>query len=70
MEITYQGSINWGKGGLRQDSEPLQWEDYQFGANIGWKIGKSLGIFAEGEYTKFWDTKIFNTSFGINYTFR
>ena len=69
-DFSYLNRDNWGKGGLREDAEPLQWEDYQFGANIGWKIGKSFGIFAEGEYTKFWDTKIFNTSFGINYTFR
>jgi len=68
--FSYLNRENWGKGGLRQDAQPLQWEDYQFGANFGFRITKSIGIFAEGEYTKFWDTKIFNTSFGINYTFR
>ena len=61
---------NWGKGGLVKDSEPEQWEDYQAGINFGWKVGKNLGIFIDGEYTKFWDTKIFNSTFGINYTFR
>ena len=68
--FSYLNRENWGKGGLRQDAQPLQWEDYQFGANFGFRITKSIGIFAEGEYTKFWDTRIFNTSFGINYTFR
>lgn len=68
--FSYLNRENWGKGGLRQDAQPLQWEDYQFGANFGFRITKNIGIFAEGEYTKFWDTKIFNTSFGINYTFR
>ena len=68
--FSYLNRENWGKGGLRKDAEPLQWSDYQFGANFGYKITKSIGIFAEGEYTKFWDTRIFNTSFGINYTFR
>ena len=68
--LSYLNRENWGKGGLREDAQPLQWEDYQFGANFGFRITKSIGIFAEGEYTKFWDTKIFNTSFGINYTFR
>lgn len=68
--FSYLNRENWGKGGLREDAAPLQWEDYQFGANFGFRITKNIGIFAEGEYTKFWDTKIFNTSFGINYTFR
>ena len=37
---------------------------------MGWKISKNFGVFVDGEYTKFWDTRIFNTSFGINYTFK
>ena len=36
------------------------------GAIIGLKL-KRFGIFIEGEYTKFWDTKIYNSSIGINY---
>ena len=39
-------------------------------ANFGWKITKSLGIFADTEYTRMWDSKMFITSFGLNYTFR
>ena len=47
-----------------------QWEDYSAGVNFGWKIGKNLGVFAEGEYSKMWDSEIFNTSIGLNYTFK
>ena len=69
-DFSYLNRNNWGKGGLIQDAEGEQWEDYQFGINFGWKIGKNLGVFAEGEYNKMWDTKFFNSTFGINYTFR
>jgi hypothetical protein len=37
---------------------------------FGWKVTKSLGIFIEGEYTKFWDSKIYQTNFGINLTLK
>jgi hypothetical protein len=47
-----------------------QWTDYQGGLILGWRVGRSLGIFAEGEYTKAWDRELFRTSFGLNYTFR
>ena len=58
---------NWGLGGLRQDAEGEQWEDYQLGVSFGWKISKSIGVFVEGEYTKFWDSKIYNSSIGLNF---
>ena len=32
--------------------------------------GKSVGVFLEGEYAKLWDSKLFNSSVGINYTFK
>ena len=69
-DFSYLNRNNWGKGGLVQDAEPEQWEDYQFGVNFGWKIGKNLGVFVEGEYNKMWDTKFYNSTFGINYTFK
>ena len=69
-DFSYLNRNNWGKGGLRQDAEPEQWVDYQVGINFGWKVGKNIGIFAEGEYNKMWDTKFFNSTFGINYTFK
>ena len=69
-DFSYLNRNNWGKGGLKPDSELEQWVDYQVGLNFGWKVGKNIGIFAEGEYNKMWDTKFFNSTFGINYTFK
>tara|TARA_Y100000592_G_C5453910_1_gene310298 strand:- start:296 stop:1549 length:1254 start_codon:yes stop_codon:yes gene_type:complete len=64
--FSYLNRNNWGLGGLRQDSELEQWDDYQFGLILGWNLTKKLGIFVEGEYTKFWDTEIFNSTVGLN----
>ena len=47
-----------------------QWEDYQGGLVFGWKLSKSIGIFFEGEYTKFWDSEIYNSSVGLNITLK
>jgi hypothetical protein len=69
-EFSYLNRNNWGAGGLIQDSEPEQWDDYQAGLMFGWKVGKVLGVFIEGEYTKFWDSEIYNTNFGVNLTFK
>ena len=69
-DFTYLNRNNWGKGGLREDSELQQWDDYQAGVIFGWKLSKTIGIFAEAEYTKFWDSEIYNSSVGINFTFR
>jgi len=67
---SYLNRNNWGKGGLIEDSTLEQWSDYSFGANFGWKVNKNLGVFIEGEYAKMWDSELFNTSFGLNYTIR
>lgn len=69
-QCSYLNRNNWGKGGLIEDSQFEQWSDYSFGANLGWKVGKHLGVFIEGEYAKMWDSELFNTSFGLNYTFK
>ena len=69
-DFNYLNRNNWGKGGLIEDSEPEQWDDYQAGIMFGWKVGKMLGVFIEGEYTKFWDSEIYNTNFGINITMK
>ena len=61
---------NWGLGGLKEDSELEQWEDFQAGINFGWKLNRSIGVFFEGEYTKFWDSRIYNGSVGFNITLR
>jgi len=67
---TYLNRNNWGIGGLKTDAEPEQWIDYSFGASLGWKVGKNFGVFMEGEFTKMWDSKLFQTTFGINYTIK
>ena len=64
------GWSNHGHDGMHAMSEGDQWDDYQAGLMFGWKVTKSIGIFIEGEYTKFWDSEIFNSNFGINITFR
>jgi len=69
-EFSYLNRNNWGRGGLRQNAELEQWTDYSFGASLGTKIGKNLGIFIEGEYSKMWDSKLYQTTFGLNYTFK
>ena len=68
--FSYLNRNNWGKGGLKQDSKPEQWKDYSAGVSFGWKISNHLGVFAEGEYAKMWDSKLFQTTFGLNYTFK
>ena len=47
-----------------------QWSDYQAGLVFGVKVSKAIGLFIEGEYTKFWESEMFNSNFGINFTFR
>ena len=65
-EFSYLNRDNWGLGGLIQDSKHKQWSDVQAGTIMGWKINKKLGVFIEAEYTQFWDSEIYQTSFGLN----
>jgi len=44
-----------------------QWVDYSGGLIFGWKITKSLGVFAEGTYNKYWNRKWHNFSVGANF---
>ena len=69
-EFSYLNRNNWGKGGLILNNELEQWSDYSAGLSFGTKIGKNLGIFIEGEYSKMWDSKLYQTTFGLNYTFK
>ena len=57
-DFSYLHRDNWGKGGHNNLLEGKQWSDYNFGANLGWKVGKNLGIFVEGEYSKMWDSQL------------
>ena len=69
-KFSYLNRNNWGKGGLILDNELEQWNDYSAGINFGWKVGKHLGVFVEGEYSKMWDSELFQSTVGINYTFK
>ncbi len=69
-DFSYLHRNSWGKGGHNDLLAGEQWDDYQAGLMFGWKVTKSIGIFIEGEYTKFWDSEIFNSNFGINITFK
>ncbi len=41
--------------------------DYNGGLIFGYKLDKSLGVFAEGKYNKYWNRKWHDFSIGINY---
>ena len=69
-EFSYLNRNNWGKGGLILDNDLEQWDDYSAGISFGTKLGKNLGIFVEGEYSKMWDSELYQTTFGLNYTFK
>tara|TARA_R100001163_G_scaffold65769_2_gene64664 strand:+ start:762 stop:1931 length:1170 start_codon:yes stop_codon:yes gene_type:complete len=66
-DFSYLHRNSWGLGGHNNNLEGEQWDDYQGGLIFGWKISKTLGLFFEGEYVKFWDSEIVNSSIGINY---
>ena len=68
--FSYFNRDNWGLGGLIEDADKKQWSDYQAGVQFGWKLSKNIGLFVEGEYTKFWDSKIYNSSVGLNITLK
>jgi len=44
-----------------------QWLDYSGGLIFGYKFNKSLGVFLEGKYNKYWNRNWHNFSVGINY---
>ena len=60
---------------LRLDSEysyfeatnAEQWVDYAGGLIFGWRLNKSLGIFLEGKYNKYWNREWHAFSVGLNY---
>jgi hypothetical protein len=67
VDFSYLHRNSWGKGGHNNLLDGEQWSDYQGGIIAGWKISKTLGIFIEGEYIKFWDSEIVNSSVGLNF---
>tara|TARA_R100001015_G_C4632372_1_gene195846 strand:+ start:1680 stop:2708 length:1029 start_codon:yes stop_codon:yes gene_type:complete len=44
-----------------------QWYDYSGGMIFGWKINKSLGLFVENKYSKYWNRTWYDFKLGINY---
>jgi len=44
-----------------------QWIDYSGGLIFGYKFNKSLGVFLEGKYNKYWNRSWHNFSVGVNY---
>jgi len=66
VDFSYLHRNSWGKGGHNDLLSGEQWEDWQGGLILGWKITKRLGIFIESEYTRFWDTEMHDTRFGLN----
>ena len=44
-----------------------QWYDYSGGLILGLKLNKSLGLFAEGKYNKYWNREWYDFKLGINY---
>jgi len=44
-----------------------QWLDYSGGLIFGYKFNKSLGVFLEGKYNKYWNREWHDFSVGINY---
>ena len=69
-DFSYLQRESWGKGGHNNELTDQQWDDYSAGLNMGWKINKHLGVFIEGEYSKMWDSELFQTTFGLNYTLK
>lgn len=44
-----------------------QWIDYGFGLIFGWRLNKSLGVFLEGKYNRYWNREWHDFSVGLNY---
>ena len=44
-----------------------QWYDYSGGLIFGYKYSKSLGVFIEGKYNKYWNREWHDFSVGMNY---
>jgi hypothetical protein len=44
-----------------------QWIDYSGGLIFGYKLNKSLGLFAEGTYNQYWNRNWHKFSVGVNY---
>ena len=50
-----------------EPTEGGQWIDYGAGLIFGWRLNKSLGVFMEGKYNKYWNREWHDFSVGLNY---
>jgi len=50
-----------------ETTEGGQWLDYGAGLIFGWRLNKSLGVFLEGKYNKYWNREWHDFSVGFNY---
>ena len=44
-----------------------QWIDYSGGLIFGYRFNKSLGVFVEGKYNKYWNRNWHDFNVGVNY---
>ena len=47
-----------------------QWIDFNYGALIGLKVKRNIGVFIEGEHQRYWEKNLYNFRVGFNYQFR
>jgi hypothetical protein len=50
-----------------ETTDGAQWTDYGLGLIFGWRLNKSLGVFLEGKYNRYWNREGHDFSVGINY---
>ena len=47
----------------------MSWNDYDFGAILGYKLKSNIGVFTEGRYLFYWERPAYDFKFGLNYQF-
>ena len=50
-----------------ETTDGAQWIDYGAGLIFGWRLNKSLGVFLEGKYNKYWNREWHDFTVGLNY---
>ena len=47
----------------------MEWDDYDVGAIIGFKLQENLGFYVEGKYLNYWERPAYDIKVGLNYQF-
>ena len=47
----------------------MDWNDYDFGAVLGFKMQENLGFYVEGKYLFYWERPAYDIKVGLNYQF-